>query len=157
MNKMYLVSVPILLLILSFVKSESKERTKVSSSEIWETEIGKTTFRTNVSLTPSYLVIGSNGDNYRDAYITDSRNGVHIINRKTGKRVKNFSQGSFGDLDVNGTLIYNNLIYFGNDNDEFICADFKGDIKFSLPVSGDVESEAVRIKINGKRCFGFWY
>lgn len=155
MNKMYLVSIPILLLILSFVKSESKESTKVSSSEIWETEIGKTTFRTNISLSPSYLIIGSNGDNYRDAYITDNRNGVHMINRKTGKRVRNFSHGSFGDLDVNGTLIYNNLIYFGNDNDEFICADFKGDIKFSLPVSGDVESEAVLIKINGKDALVF--
>ena len=155
MNRMYLVSIPILLLTLSFVKSESKERTKASSSEIWETEIGKTTFRTNISLTPSYLVIGSNGDNYRDAYITDNRNGVHIINRKTGKRVRNFSHGSFGDLDVNGTLIYNNLIYFGNDNDEFICADFKGNIKFSLPVSGDVESEAVLIKINGKNALVF--
>jgi hypothetical protein len=82
-------------------------------------------------------------------FILSIRNGVHIINRKTGKPIRNFANESFGDLDVNGTLIHNNLIYFGNDNDEFICADFKGKIKYSLPVSGDVESQAVLIKNRG--------
>ena len=151
MNKMYLFALPTLLFILSFVNRDEKSKTtKEPSSENWSVDIGKTSFRTNISLTPSYLVIGSNGDNYRDAYITDDRNGVHIINRKTGKRVRNFAKESIGDLDVNGTLIYQNRIYFGNDNDEFICADFNGDIKYSLPVSGDVESEAVLTKVNGK-------
>ena len=152
MNKKYLIALPALFLILSFVFSieESKTISNEPSSENWTLDIGKTSFRTNVSLTPSFIVIGSNGDNYRDAYITDDRNGVHIINRKTGKRVRNFAKESIGDLDVNGTLIYRNRIYFGNDNDEFICADFNGNIKYSLPVSGDVESEAVLIKINGK-------
>ncbi len=151
MNKMYLFALPALLFILSFVNRDEKSKTtKELSSENWSVDIGKTSFRTNVSLTPSYLVICSNGDNYRDAFITDDRNGVHIINRKTGKRVRNFAKESIGDLDVNGTLIYQNRIYFGNDNDEFICADFNGDIKYSLPVSGDVESEAVLTKVNGK-------
>jgi outer membrane protein assembly factor BamB len=150
MNKMYLFAVPALLITLSFVNTDDNQKNKVPSAEHWSVDVGKTSFRTNVSLTPSYLVIGSNGDNYRDAYITDDRNGVHIINRKTGKRVRNFAKESIGDLDVNGTLIYQNRIYFGNDNDEFICADFNGNIKYSLPVSGDVESEPVLIKRNGK-------
>ena len=152
MNKKYLIGLPAFLLILSFVYSDEKSKTssELPNSENWSIDIGKTSFRTNASLTSSYIVIGSNGDNYRDAYITDDRNGVHIINRKTGKRVRNFAKESIGDLDVNGTLIYQNRIYFGNDNDEFICADFNGNIKYSLPVSGDVESEAVLIKVNGK-------
>ncbi len=122
MNKKYLIGLPAFLLILSFVYSDEKSKTssELPNSENWSIDIGKTSFRTNVSLTPSYIVIGSNGDNYRDAYITDDRNGVHIINRKTGKRVRNFAKESIGDLDVNGTLIYQNRIYFGNDNDEFI-------------------------------------
>ena len=152
MNKKYLIGLPAFLLILSFVYSDEKSKTssELPNSENWSIDIGKTSFRTNASLTSSYIVIGSNGDNYRDAYITDDRNGVHIINRKTGKRVRNFAKESIGDLDVNGTLIYQNRIYFGNDNDEFICADFNGNIKYSLPVSGDVESEAVLIKVHGK-------
>ena len=152
MNKKYLIGLPAFLLILSFVYSDEKSKTssELPNSENWSIDIGKTSFRTNASLTSSYIVIGSNGDNYRDAYITDDRNGVHIINRKTGKRVRNFAKESIGDLDVNGTLIYQNRIYFGNDNDEFICADFNGNIKYSLPVSGDVESEAVIIKVHGK-------
>lgn len=150
MNKMYLFAVPALLITLSFATTDDSQINQVPSTENWNVDIGKTSFRTNVSLSPSYLVIGSNGDNYRDAYITDNRNGVHIINRKTGKTVRNFANESFGDLDVNGTLIYQNRIYFGNDNDEFICADFNGKIKYSIPVSGDVESEPVLIQRNGK-------
>ena len=150
MNKMYLFAVPLLLVTLSFVTGAEKINLKKSSSEHWSVDIGKTSFRTNVSLSPSYLIIGSNGDNYRDAAITDNRNGIHVINRKTGKRIRNFANESFGDLDVNGTLIYKNRIYFGNDNDEFICSDFNGHIKYSIPVSGDVESEAVIINRYGK-------
>jgi len=140
---------------MSLVSYHPTHRKKMSPNENWNVDIGKNTFRTNVSFTPSYLVIGSNGDNYRDANITDNRNGVHIINRKTGQRFRNFADGSIGDLDVNGTLIYNNRIYFGNDNDEFICADLNGNIKYSLPVSGDVESEPVLIKIKGKDALVF--
>lgn len=121
----------------------------------WSVDIGKTSHRTNVSLSSNYLIIGSNGENYSDSWITDDRNGVHIINRTTGKEIKNFSTGNFGDLDVNGTLIYSNKIYFGNDNDEFICADFNGNIKYSLPISGDVECEPVLIKINKKDAIVF--
>lgn len=150
MDKKYLFTLPVVFVVMSLVNHQPIHRKKESFHENWNVDVGKTTFRTNVSITQSYVVIGSNGDNYRDANITDNRSGVHIINRKTGKRIRDFANESFGDLDVNGTLIYQNRIYFGNDNDEFICADFNGNIKYSLPVSGDVESKAVLVKRNGK-------
>ena len=155
MNKKYLFALPVFFVLISSADQQNLHREKTAQNEKWNVEIGKTTFRTNVSFTPTYLVIGSNGDNYRDANITDNRNGVHIINRKTGQRFRNFADGSFGDLDVNGTLVYSNRIYFGNDNDEFICADLNGNIKYSLPVSGDVESEPVLIEIKGKGALVF--
>ena len=150
MNNKYLFILPIVFVMMSLVHYHPLHRKKQSPHENWNVDIGKTTFRTNVSFTPLYAIIGSNGDNYRDANITDYRNGVHIIDRKTGKKVRDFANESFGDLDVNGTLIYKNLLYFGNDNDEFICSDFKGNIRYSLPVSGDIESEAVLLQRDGQ-------
>ena len=158
MRRTYFILAPVLLLCTAFIYHKSKvSHNKKSENKAthWSVDIGKTSHRTNVSLNSDYLIIGSNGDNFRDAWLSDYRNGVHIINRKTGKKIKNFSTGNFGDLDVNGTLIHGNRIYFGNDNDEFICADFNGKIKYSLPISGDVECEPVLIKIKSKDAIVF--
>ena len=155
MRKRFLITIPGFLIFMSFLKNDENFEITNAKDLKWSVDIGKTSYRTNVSLTPSYLIIGSNGDNYMDPYLTDDRNGIHIINRVTGKQVRNFAHGSFGDLDVNGTLIHNNLLYFGNDNDEFICADLNGKIKYSLPISGDVECESVVINVDGKEIIVF--
>ena len=153
MHKSFLFLFP--LAIGLFFIGDPKEHEINEPQSQWKIDIGKTSYRTNVSFTNDFLIIGSNGDNYRDYNVTDRRNGVHVINRKTGKPISNFCHESFGDLDVNGTLIYNNQLFFGNDNDEFICSDFRGNIKYSLPVSGDIESQAVLHDINGKKAIVF--
>lgn len=115
----------------------------------WKTHIGNTTYKTNVAFTDSTLIIGSNGHHYMD-YMLDDDFGVNVINRKNGKVISKIANEGFGDMDVNGVLIYLDKLYFGNDNEEFLCTDMQGNIIWRKAVSGDVESEPVLIK-NGIR------
>lgn len=111
----------------------------------WEAPIGNVSFRTNVDLIDNQIVIGSNGGNYMD-YFSDKGNGIYLLDPKTGKTQLNFANESFGDMDVNGVLVYNNNIYFGNDNDEIICANKNGKILFRQDASGDIEHRPILIK-----------
>ena len=80
----------------------------------WSAPIGNVSFRTNIDFLDGNLIIGSNGGNYMD-YFIDKGNGVYILDPKTGKTQLNFANESFGDMDVNGVLVYKDRIYFGND------------------------------------------
>jgi hypothetical protein len=111
----------------------------------WKTFIGNTSYKTNVQFTDSTLIIGSNGHHYND-YMLDDDFGVYVINRKNGKLISKIAGEGYGDMDVNGVLIHGNRLYFGNDNEEFLCTDLKGKIIWRKAVSGDIESEPVLIK-----------
>jgi outer membrane protein assembly factor BamB len=116
----------------------------------WKADIGNTTHRSNIQLTEDQLFIGSNGDYYRDPGIWDRKAGVYVLNRKTGKIINHFAGEALGDMDVTGLLIHNNRLYFGNDNEEFICTDLSGNQIWRIPISGDVESEPVLINIKDR-------
>ena len=115
----------------------------------WEADIGNTTYRSDVAHLNGKLIIGSNGENYRDYYL-DEGNGVYVINPLNGKIETQFMNEEYGDMDVNGVLEYNERLFIGNDNDEFICADITGNIIYRLPVSGDIEHSPILIK-NGNQ------
>ena len=108
----------------------------------WESSIGNVSFRTNIASLNGDIVIGSNGGNYMD-YFLDKGNGIYVLDPITGKTKLTFANERFGDMDVNGVLVYNNKIYFGNDNDEIICADSKGKIIFRQDASGDIEHRPI--------------
>ena len=114
----------------------------------WSADIGNASYRTNMLFTGGQIIIGSNGSQYMDYYLDES-NGVHVLEAKTGKKVRSFANENWGDMDVNGIVKHNENLYFGNDNDEFICADKKGKIHWRLPVSGDVEHAPTLIKNKG--------
>lgn len=120
-------------------------------SQLWKTDIGRTSFRSNVCINKNVLVIGSNGDYFRDGSLIDLKSGVYFINPKTGKILHSAAQGKWGDFDVNGTLIYGDRVFFGNDNEEFICANLYGNIIWKNLASGDIEAEPVMIDIDGKK------
>ena len=120
-----------------------------SFSKHWSVKMGNTTYRTDVAFVNGQLILGSNGENYQD-YLLDEGNGMYIINATNGKVKKNFLNESYGDMDINGVLFYENRIYTGNDNDEFICTDLDGEIIYRLPVSGDIEHSPMLIK-NGNQ------
>ncbi|MFM7671947.1 MAG: PQQ-binding-like beta-propeller repeat protein [Bacteroidota bacterium] len=115
---------------------------------LWKTKMGAASFRSNVLFLGNKLYIGSNGDNFRDYGLIEKGSGVYAIDRKSGKAVKHFADETFGDMDVNGLLIHNNRLYFGNDNEEFLCTDLDGKLLWRNPTSGDIEHEPVLIKTN---------
>ncbi len=113
----------------------------------WKSKIGGATFKTNFLLEKGMLIVGSNGNHYRD-WRLDADNGVYIINPADGKIVQHFADEGFGDMDVNGVVAMNGKIFFGNDNDEFLCYNTGGKQLWRVPVSGDVESEPVLLDVN---------
>jgi hypothetical protein len=117
----------------------------------WKAKIGNASFRSNVVFTETDLMIGSNGKYFRDYYLGDETSGIYKLNRQSGKINALYGNDQvIGDMDVNGILLYKNNLYFGNDNDEFMCLNASGKTIWSVLTSGDIEHEAVMININGK-------
>ena len=116
---------------------------------IWKTKMGRASFRTNVVITKDELIIGSNGSGFMDYYLFDKESGVYRINRKSGNVNKVIANEPLGDMDVNGVLLLGQKLYFGNDNEEFLCTDMNGKIIFRNPASGDIEHEPVLIYNKG--------
>jgi outer membrane protein assembly factor BamB len=133
-----------------------KENEKIPEIEstfplLWKTEIGNVSFRSNVILNTNNLIVGSNGDRYMDYILYDSKSGVYVMNRKTGKIEKHFGEDCIGDMDVTGLLEYNNKLYFGNDNDEFFCTTLQGKTIWRKLTSGDIEHEPVLINAKNQK------
>lgn len=139
------------LLPITFLSSEKTEKYPPIENHFdlhWSSQIGSASFRTNVIETNNSLIIGSNGSAFQDYNISDKKSGVYTINRKTGAIINHFANELFGDMDVNGLLLHNNRLYFGNDNEEVLCTSLDGKIIWRNPASGDIEHEPVLIKNN---------
>lgn len=117
----------------------------------WKTKIGNASFRSNVTFTENDIIIGSNGKYFRDYYPVDKTSGVYKLNRRTGKVIAHFANESLGDMDVNGIIMYKGKLYFGNDNEEFLCTTSEGKILWRNATSGDIEHEPVMINNKGKK------
>jgi hypothetical protein len=120
-------------------------------SLLWQSTIGRASFRTNLCAEKSFMVIGSNGEGFRDGTFMDKGSGVYFIAPQNGNILRALDQDKWGDFDVNGTVVYNNKVYYGNDNEEFICRDLKGNIIWKNLASGDVEAEPVLLDISGRK------
>lgn len=114
---------------------------------VWKSRIGNASFRTNVLFQKDRLWIGSNGESFMDRGLIEPSSGVYALDRRTGKKLAHFAHESFGDMDVNGLLIYRDRLYFGNDNEEFLCTDLNGRILWRNPTSGDIEHEPILVQI----------
>jgi outer membrane protein assembly factor BamB len=124
----------------------SEEATPFPSIEskcqlIWKTKTGDASFRSNVVFRGDRLWIGSNGDSFMDRGLIEPGSGVYELDRRTGKQRRHFANELFGDMDVNGLLMRGERLYFGNDNEEFLCTDLQGKILWRNPTSGDIEHE----------------
>lgn len=109
----------------------------------WKAEMGNVTFRSNYLMNADQIIIGSNGNNYMDYNLRDKKSGVYVINRKNGKVIRHFGNEIIGDMDVTGMVQYKDRIYYGNDNEEFVCASIDGKEHWVKPASGDIEHEPV--------------
>jgi len=132
-----------------FLYNEKQEEFPPIENElqlIWKAPIGGASFRTNILFQKDQIIIGSNGSNFRDYGIMDLNSGVYILDRKTGKIKKRIAGQLLGDMDVNGVIEHNGKLYFGNDNEEFLCTSFDGKILWRNPTSGDIEHEPILVK-----------
>lgn len=114
--------------------------------KMWDVDIGNMSYRSNFEMVDNHLYVGSNGNYFNDWHTWDEKSGVYKIDINNGQIKKKFADGEMGDMDVNGLLYYNRNLYFGNDNDEFLCTDLDGNLIWRIPVSGDVEHEPTLIK-----------
>jgi len=133
---------------ISFFDSDKPDRYPPIDKQfdlLWSTQMGSASFKSNLIITNNNLIIGSNGSDFMDYYISDKASGVYTIDRKDGSIINHFANESIGDMDVNGLLLHNNRLYFGNDNEEFLCTSLDGKIIFRNPTSGDIEHEPVLI------------
>ncbi len=148
----------LLLMLLIFTMSASlpnkKTVLKSTIKQNWRTKIGCTSYRTIPVLVDGQILIGSNGDHFRD-YALDEGNGVFLLNGQNGEITKNFENNQFGDMDVNGILHFNESNFFGNDNEEFLCVDQNGKTKWRVDASGDIEHRPVLIQSFGKQLVVF--
>lgn len=117
----------------------------------WTADIGQISYRTLPALTNGRLFVGSNGNYFRDFRIEDA-GGVYILEPATGEVVGKIGAESWGDLDVNGVVAHGGRVFFGNDNDEFMCYD-GGTLEpvWRLPVSCDVEHAPSLVRFPGGR------
>ena len=116
----------------------------------WDVDIGRLSYRSNFELISNYIYVGSNGSNFNDWHLWDENSGVYKINSRNGEVAKRIAYEDFGDVDVNGILYHNGQLFFGNDNDEFICVNQNGEIQWRIPISGDVEHQPTLLeKTNG--------
>lgn len=114
---------------------------------VWSTKIGKTSFKTNILFYRGKLIVGSNGQRFRD-WNLDEGFGLYIIDPSHGKIQHQLEGEAIGDMDVNGVIARDNRIYFGNDNDELFCYTLDGKQLWSRPISGDLESKPILVNIN---------
>jgi len=112
----------------------------------WTADIGNVSYRTQPALVGNRLFVGSNGLHFRD-YYHETGNGVYVLDARTGNQIDVIGDDAWGDLDVNGVLAYQGKVFFGNDNDEFMCYNASTlEPEWQLPTSGDCEHAPVLIQ-----------
>ncbi len=89
----------------------------------WETPIGQTTYRTNIMLANGQIAIGSNGS---ERGKRDAKDGVYLIDPKTGEINRQIVASRGEKTDINGQAISGDKIFFANENGEAFCHDFSG-------------------------------
>ncbi|MGB0521335.1 MAG: WG repeat-containing protein [Flammeovirgaceae bacterium] len=112
----------------------------------WKVEIGQSTFRTNMMLANGVLLVGSNG-NSRGS-LADAKDGLYLIDPKTGRITQHIRPDLVGDTDVNGVAVSGDRFYFGNDAHHVFCYDFSGKQIWGADVDGDIEGSPTLFDVN---------
>ncbi len=89
----------------------------------WETPIGQTTYRTNIMLANGQIVVGSNG---LERGKRDAKDGIYLIDPKTGEINQQLNPTATPKADVNGQAISGDKIFFTNENGESFCYNLSG-------------------------------
>jgi len=118
------------------------EKTKAQESESitslfklkWQSEIGITTYRSNILYDNNTLFLGTNGKSSSDD--NDKADGVYLLNASSGKTMLQIKTVK-GDADVNGIAKSGDFLFFGTDNNIFYCFTVKGKKVWEYVVNED--------------------
>jgi outer membrane protein assembly factor BamB len=124
----------------------------------WKVNIGQTTYRNNIILHNNLIITGSNGVQLSSP-VADEKDGVYLINARSGKVEHKIRPMNQGDGDVNGVAVNGNKLFFGDDNAFFYCYELSGkkiwEYQITRPQSGNeptlrgnIESCPVLAKLN---------
>jgi hypothetical protein len=135
-----------LLFLIGILQLQAQQNIEETWPLKWKTEIGLTSYRTNIICEQGKIFIGSNGK-IRDSK-EDTYDGVYILDASSGILGKHIIPKTPGDNDVNGVLIYKDRIFFGTDNYTFYCYDMYGNEIWKYKTEYDVESCPVSADLN---------
>lgn len=113
----------------------------------WTAAIGKSNFRTNLMFANGWLLVPSNGS--KRGGLQDDKDGLYIIDPKTGKTIRQLRLGTTGNTDINGVAVSGDKVFFGNDNNQVACFTMEGDKVWEAAVEGDIEGSPTLFDSNG--------
>lgn len=113
----------------------------------WRQNVGFGSYRNNILFSSGKIIVGSNGTS-RDA-TNDTKDGVYILDAKSGKIIKQIKNTKKGDNDVTGVALDGNKLFFGNDNYEFFCYTVSGRLLWKYKTLYDSESCPALADLNG--------
>lgn len=147
MNKLTLIAI---MFICGMAVGQSNEDPieAVSWELNWKTEIGLTSYRTNMLMHDGYLFIASNGED-RSGQV-DKMDGVFVLDPANGSVQHHIEGLSISDNDVNGLAISsNNILYFGGDAHYLFAydlSDYSEQWKYKVPA--DIEGVPALADLN---------
>ena len=115
-------------------------------SEKWKTEVGLTTYKSTIHYFDGKIVVGSNGDGWKDT--SDPLDGVHILDPK-GKTIKQIVPPGTDEKDANGVALTKDHLFFGTDQEILYKTDWSGAVQWSAKLKGDVEAAPALADLNG--------
>ncbi len=113
----------------------------------WKAFVGLTTFRTTISFSEGMIILGSNGTRFNS--LNDEWDGVYLLDGKTGKIVRHIRPTITGDTDVNGVAIFQDHLFFGNDEGQFFSYTKSGEKRWEFQADGDVEGAPALSDLQG--------
>lgn len=130
-----------------FIAITGFSQTNIPWKQVWKTKIGLTSYRTNMVIYNGDLLIGSNGKDRNS--LSDTLDGVYIINPWTGAVKYHFEGLLLADNDVNGVAIANDVLFYGSDLQYIFAIDLKTyKEKWKHNVSHDIEGVPATADLN---------
>ena len=111
----------------------------------WSSEIGQTTFRTNIMFANNSLIVGSNGTTRNQA---DDKDGLFFLDTNTGEVSQLLRPQSEGKTDINGQAIDGNKVFFGNENGQAFCYQLSGELLWKDSLFGEIENSPTLADVN---------
>ncbi len=115
-------------------------------SEKWKSEVGLTTYKSTIHFFDGKIVVGSNGDGWKDT--SDPLDGVHILDPK-GKLIKQIVPPGGDEKDANGVALTKDHVFFGTDQEILYKTDWSGSVLWKAKLKGDVEAAPALADLNG--------